>query len=153
MDGSININGINLDYAPYNFIKVYAGGINIYAGVNLINQLYIWNNDKEEIFEINGNNWEIILTDDSYGIVYNDNFVISLSQNKINSLDTYYFITNEIYTNKKGYFEYTLSSDQIYQFNSLNSNYITFKSKYHFMDSSMVYSEILNLNDNNINYL
>ena len=111
---------------PSNFIQVYAGGTNIYAGLNLLNQLYIWINNKEKIYQINERSGKVILTDWILGIIYNNGELVSFSKtnNYIDERDIYHFITDNIYTDDNGNFKYKLNSTQIDKINKLDSNYI-----------------------------
>ena len=143
-DGSININGNTKKLnTPYNFIQVYAGGTNVYAGLNLLNQLFIWINNTEEIYQINNKNGRVILTDWTCGIIYNNEELVSFSttNNYIDERDIYHFITNNIYTDDNGNFKYKLTEEQIDKITKLHSHYITLYSKYYYMYTSLVYSE------------
>lgn len=154
--GDISLSGKTLIHIDNEkFVQVYGGGTNIYAGLTLSNKLYIWSNGKLQINHLNqekknkGIRFSVILTDWGCGIIYDDKELINFTSDNNYIFESYipWFITNNISTDDYGYFKYHLSSEQISHFKNMDSVYITLKSKYYYMESSMIYSEKIYFNN------
>ncbi len=158
-NGEISLSGQTLiSIGDEKFIQVYAGGTNIYAGLTLTNKLYVWTNGQLQIHQLdqneknNGIGFSVILTDWVCGIIYDDEKLVTFTDtnNYIDEMSIPWFITNQINTDSTGYFKYKLTSEQINNFNYLDSVYLAIKSQYSYMDSSMVYSSKLYFEDQNL---
>ncbi len=155
--GDISLSGQTLIHIQNEkFLLVYAGGTNIYAGLTLTNKLYVWTNGQLQIYQLNlekkekGIGFSVILTDWVCGIIYDDEELVTFTSdnNYIDEMYIPWFITNNINTDTNGYFKYQLSPEQISHFNYMDSVYLTLKSKYYYMESSMVYSGKIYFSDN-----
>jgi hypothetical protein len=114
-------------------IRTSSQSYNFFAGITTANELYFFdlNLNVLSTHQIpNNNEYEIIFSEQSYGIIFNNGTIINLSNNNYYFNEEYLlnFIDLNITTDSNGYFNYLINLTHIDIIKSKYSNYLAIRT-------------------------